>query len=177
MKPSVRPDSAEAGFTLVEVVVALTLSVLVVGLVGGAYLFAVRAVGAWQDRIDLEDTAHVIHQRLSADLRRAEAVALLAPDSMEVVEPGGQHAYAYRDSTLYRDGLALTRSPLAVRAFAVRRFTSDGGVLADTSAAPGGPAYVEVTFQLASMDTTADGTVTRTASAALRVPARWSPRP
>lgn len=165
------PESPEAGFTLVEAVVALTLSVIVAGLVGSVYLFAVRAVSEWQDRIDVDDTAHVIHYRLSTDLRRADAIHVVTTDSLVLSGPDGVQSYAYRDRTLFRNGVRLTQDPVTIPSFSVRRIATDSTVLLGPGPSPDGLRYVAVTVQIARPGATLE----RTASAALRAPSNWIP--
>jgi len=60
------------GYTLVELVVALLVMLVLAGFLYSIYLAMTRYVEPWQRTIMVEDQAHLILHRLSADLAYAE---------------------------------------------------------------------------------------------------------
>ena len=69
-----RHAAAEAGFTLVEMLVAMALSLLITGTMLGAVLSASGAGTAVRSQHDIAQEATVVINRLSRELREAEAV-------------------------------------------------------------------------------------------------------
>lgn len=163
-----RPTGSE-GFTLVEVVMAMVLMVVVMGLVVSAYMFATKAVGSWQRGLDLETTSHLIVQRLSTDLRQAQTVRLIDPDSVELGIPGQARSlvYAMRDSSLFRNSVSMMPNQLRLTEFEVGPGMADSvSATSDTTIS-----RVKVVFALAS-----DGrSIRREVFVASRAQEDWSP--
>jgi type II secretory pathway component PulJ len=108
-------SESEAGFTLAETVVALSLVLLVTGLLLAAFLFGARQVWAWQNRLALGNAAHLVQTRLATELRRAEHIGwtregmrLSLPDSVLVT-------YQCADSVLVRNGRQAHRDGIVCR--------------------------------------------------------------
>lgn len=118
----------DAGFTLVELLVAMALTLLAVTLAGSAYLFLSRAVNGWQEEVRLANAFHTTLTRLSDDLYNAVAV-LQGPDSTLVITvvDGGVIAYAWRDGVLRRQGRPMHDTTVHVAAFGIA-FDSSSGV-------------------------------------------------
>lgn len=108
---------AEGGYTLVELVVGMTLVLLVGGLLGTAYVWAVRWVTQWQEVVRLENNAHLVLQRLVWDLAYAEAVVPGAPGQWVIRHAPGQEVRYVHDAAagvLRRGGVVMHDASLHV---------------------------------------------------------------
>ena len=79
----------EAGFTLVEVTVAVAVGPVVIGLAYGAYWGTQRFGARWEDRLKAQNALHVMLRRFSADVRAAEYVAGFSVSSLDLVMAPG----------------------------------------------------------------------------------------
>ncbi|MEO1630591.1 MAG: prepilin-type N-terminal cleavage/methylation domain-containing protein [Bacteroidota bacterium] len=96
MSSSVSRD--EGGYTLIEGVIALALVAVIAVAVFAVYLVAARQVSAWQNQFAATNDVHLIQQRLTTDLRRAQSVVLLSPDG--VTDVGAEPQRLTSDHTL-----------------------------------------------------------------------------
>ncbi|MEM1055064.1 MAG: prepilin-type N-terminal cleavage/methylation domain-containing protein [Bacteroidota bacterium] len=178
------PDSSEAGFTLAEALIAMTLLVALAGFAFSAYALASRAVTRWDQRTDLEDAAHVVRQRLALDLFSADRVRVAAPDSLLVwTAPAGTEAdgrasaepivFYARDGALYRNDVRAHREAIRLEAFDVWTRTADGDSLLEA----GFGEADEITLVGARVRLALDtATVTREVRVALRPTPSWLDR-
>jgi prepilin-type N-terminal cleavage/methylation domain-containing protein len=96
-----------AGFTLIEVLVATTLSVGLIGLAGSAYIQSERLTVAQADELAVAQNARVLVDRISRDVRQTTEFIATLPDNaaegVTVVEfvdgheppPGGPYYLRY----------------------------------------------------------------------------------
>ncbi len=191
---------SEAGFTLVEVVVATMLATLVAGLVLTTYILAAGYVTRWQTGLAAENALHVVQERLAADLRRAERVVWAewlgadarseAQNRLELVKHDSMRlVYEVHDSVLVRNARPMHGPELRVADFDVTVYGSgevDGstrperqdnfassGSLAPLSLATSEehPVYVEVRLGWVREAETSSAVL----SAHFRSPHRWAP--
>lgn len=159
-----RTDSRTAGFTLIEVIVAMTLLVIVAGFVVSVYLFARKAVSDWESGIALYNTAHVVQQRMTTDLRRADRVYVVRPDSVVLMQEVDQTpvTYSFRDSTIYRTGVSMVDSDL--------RVLSMMSSMAESDSAQKPRRIARISYMIASPR----DTLMRVATAAIRGGQSWN---
>lgn len=172
----------EGGFTLVEAVVAVTIVVLVAGLVLTTYLLAVQQVSRWREGLALESHAHVAAQRVVSDLGRAARVAWEEDELVIVALDSSRVTYALSDSVLTRQGrpmhgpeVRVTEWSAAVEDGRSLRAGGEGefpgaplGQAAAASEEPG-PVYVEVALAFADRRRT----VRIVTGSAIRSPRGW----
>jgi hypothetical protein len=104
--PSAR-SAGEEGFTALEVMIAVLLTSLAVGLAYGAYGFLSRVTARWKDRMALENAAHLGLRDLTRRAYRAAEIRR-ADDSWTFVAPGGtETTYRLQGDTLFRNGSAM----------------------------------------------------------------------
>lgn len=110
--------SQDAGFTLVEVNVALLVVLTAGGLLLSCYLFAVRWFEDRRQAIAVENDLHLILQRLVLDLAYADQV-IPEPDGAWrlTFASGRSHVYHWQDRMLQRDGLRMHEAGVAVDTF------------------------------------------------------------
>ena len=93
------------GYTLVELMVTLLLTLVLSGALISIYLAATQWVEPWRREITLEDHAHLIVQRLFDDLSFAEQLDRTEDGAWTLVFPSGRRVrYTYHDTTLARNG-------------------------------------------------------------------------
>lgn len=103
------------GYTLVELMVALLVTLMLGGVLFSVYLATTKWVEPWRREITLEDHAHLIVQRLFADLAYAEQVIHEDDETWTLAYPSGRVVrYSYRDSSLTRNGRRMQDQALSV---------------------------------------------------------------
>ena len=106
------------GYTLVELVVALLVMLVLAGFLYSIYLAMTRYVEPWQRTIMVEDQAHLILHRLSADLAYAEQLISEGNGTWTLIYAGDRAVqYSYRDSTLWRNSRRMHGLDAAAVAF------------------------------------------------------------
>lgn len=102
------------GYTLAEVLVAMLVTMVLVGVLYALYLAVQRWVAPWQQAVALEDDAHVIIQRLAFDLSYAGQL-LVEDDGWTLTYPAGRAVhYRFRDSVLTRNDLRMHGTAVSV---------------------------------------------------------------
>ena len=92
------------GYTLVELLVTMLITMVLGGLLFSLYLAASRWVGPWQREIIVENTMHLIVQRLTTDLAYAEQLVSEEDSAWVLIYPSGRTIrYRYQGRTLTRD--------------------------------------------------------------------------
>ena len=103
------------GYTLVELMVALLVMLMFGGVLFSVYLATTKWVEPWHREITLEDHAHLIVQRLFADLAYTEQLVYENDETWVLTYPSGRVVrYSYRDSSLTRNGRRMHDQALAV---------------------------------------------------------------
>lgn len=114
------------GYTLVELLVTMLITMVLGGLLFSLYLAASRWVGPWQREIMLEDTMHLIVQRLSADLAYAEQLIFEGDSAWTLVYPSGHTLrYCYQDRTLTRNDRRMHDTSVSVITFRLKPSRSE----------------------------------------------------
>jgi Tfp pilus assembly protein PilE len=118
----------QAGFTIVEAMIALLLTSLVVGLVYSSFRFFSRAMSRWERRMALENTVHTVVRDLTRVAYRAVEIRR-AEGRWSFVGRRGTTTYRHRATTLRRNGRAVNEPPVEVIGFSL--------ALTQAGAAPG----------------------------------------
>ena len=106
------------GFTLVELSVGITLTVLAAGVAFAAFNSVRQAETRWSERLAAENAAHQIVTVVSRDLRSAHQVRTDSTGSWTIQLPSGASVhYEYQGAVLRRDGVAVNAPAVAVTAF------------------------------------------------------------
>lgn len=92
------------GYTLVELLVTMLITMVLGGLLFSLYLSANRWVEPWQREVILENTMHLIVQRLTTDLAHAEQLVSEGDSAWALIYPSGRTIhYRYQNFTLTRN--------------------------------------------------------------------------
>lgn len=104
-----------SGYTLAELLVTMLITAVLGGVLFSMYLAVVRWVEPWQRGVMLENTMHVLTQRLAADLTYAEQLLVAADSLWTLTYPSGRViTYRYRDHVLTRNGRRMHGAGAAV---------------------------------------------------------------
>ena len=104
----------------------MLITMVLGGLLFSLYLAASRWVGPWQREIILEDTIHLIVQRLTIDLAYADQLVAEGDSAWTLVYPSGRTIrYRYRDRTLTRDDRHLHHTSVSAVTFRLQPSTSE----------------------------------------------------
>jgi type II secretory pathway pseudopilin PulG len=79
-----------SGFTLFEVLIAITISVAMLGVILSIYSLTMKSIGFSQDRSELSQNSRIIAERLTRDIRQARDIATVLPedkDDPEITPP------------------------------------------------------------------------------------------
>ena len=103
------------GYTLVELMVTLLVTMVLGGVLFSVYLATTRYVEPWRREIKLEDQVHLIVQRLTADLTYAEQLIDQQNGTWTLTYPSGRIVhYSYLDSVLTRNSHQMHDASLPV---------------------------------------------------------------
>jgi type II secretory pathway component PulJ len=104
--------SKNDGYTVIELIVAIQLSLIVIGLVYVSYLFLSNMLGRWQDKIQRESLLASISQNISKDLSEAVRILEADPQKMVFIKTGGDTIGYYLNDNLYINGKPLENKAL-----------------------------------------------------------------
>lgn len=88
-----------AGFTLVELMVVVSLVGIAMGMLCGASFYTGRSIASLTDSVQLSMQSRSVVDRMSQKLRQAEAVTAFTPTSISVTSGTNTLSYAYSSGT------------------------------------------------------------------------------
>ncbi len=93
-----------AGFTTVELLVALQIAFLVAGFVYAAYLMASQLATHWRQKVDLESAAMLCLHPLTEDVVKAKQIMSAHATELTLIDvENRQIAYHFENNGLYRN--------------------------------------------------------------------------
>ncbi len=95
----------EAGFTLVELLVAMAVGTLVMGSLASFAIFAAKSFAATANYVDLDTYSRLALDKITKDIRQAARLSSCTANQMTFVQSGGQvltFAYNATAKTLTR---------------------------------------------------------------------------
>lgn len=106
-------SSSEKGFTSIELLVAISIALGLVGFVYEAYFFTMRMNASWQRKMEVDNTGWICMHRLSRDLIRAEQLSNLSDSSATLTNTDHRRiVYSLRNGVLFRNGMRLNHPPV-----------------------------------------------------------------
>jgi prepilin-type N-terminal cleavage/methylation domain-containing protein len=96
---------ADQGYTLIELSIAIVLTVVVVGLVYAGYGQARSAVTSWQQSLQAKNMAYVIGRRVAQDIRSSH-YAEFGPNRLRLSGNGETILYSWTRNRLQRKRLS-----------------------------------------------------------------------
>ena len=118
------PHREEAAFTLIEVIVALAVSLLVIGLAYAVYAQASRHVQQWRQKSAAENALHLALRLFSQDVRAAEQVQRVSLGRVTLCEGEHRIRYVRQGKTLLRNGRAVVPENFPAAKIALGRDSS-----------------------------------------------------
>ena len=100
----------EDGYTVVEILVALTIVSIILGIVGTVFIFVSVQIHKWDKSVEFYNEFHVIQQQLTHDFIKAEEV--IVTDSLLIIthESDKIVTYTLNDAKLKRKGKFISNS-------------------------------------------------------------------
>ena len=99
----------EDGYTMVEMLVAITIVSIVIAMVGSVFIFVSRQMKKWDENTRFYNEYHLVQNQVFWDVLRAEEIVVT--DSNLVLGNGedSYDEYSLDNSPLKRNGLELTQ--------------------------------------------------------------------
>lgn len=108
----------EQGFSLVELLVVLSLIGLVAGFVSTVYLFGQKAFNRWEKNMKLENELHTVLAGIAEDLYRAERIEEIDRQYVHLERADrGNHIYEIDARKIVRNGHELLKKGIYVSHF------------------------------------------------------------
>jgi len=110
----------EDGFSIVEILVAITITTILIGFASGIYLWGQRYFLNWQRGLSLQNEVHTLANGISEDLFRAEGIIELK-DQLLVLEGKDEKEkhYIVKNDTLLKEDVALIKPSLSLLSFEI----------------------------------------------------------
>ena len=176
MHTRIAPAAEEAGYTLVELVVGLLVTLVLGSVLFAVHLSTTKHVEPWRREVTLETYAHLITQRLAADVAHAEQLFDEGNGRWRLTYRSGRRLiYRLDAGTLTRDGAAMHPPTLDVASLQLEPSHAETHYARPRRAAPLDDArslmHVRLHLAVASRERTLEIVTT----AALRQPRPWRP--
>lgn len=108
----------EQGFSLVELLVVLSLVGLITTFVMTAYFYAEQAITNWKHATRLENELHTLAEGLADDIYKAEAVMEVGEGFISLEVFGHeQRQYELDQGKLFRNGVNITSEDISIISF------------------------------------------------------------
>ncbi len=114
----------EKGYTTIELMVAISLSLIFIGFVYSVYHFSIRLTRSWDEKINLENQALICMDRLNRDLITASEILIYGTDTLAVLIQNKQIGYGIRNGDLFRNSFRINSDKFTISQFVVNRDTS-----------------------------------------------------
>jgi prepilin-type N-terminal cleavage/methylation domain-containing protein len=96
------------GFTTVELIVTMGLVGIVTAFAYTSYIFVIRGINNWQDRIEMENTSHIIINAISRDLMAMEELFLAEETAIRFVKTTHDTIdYRQKTAKLVKNGMYI----------------------------------------------------------------------
>ena len=114
----------EDGYTLVEVLVAITIVSIVLGIASTVFVFANRQLSHWSSDVAYYNDLHIAQSQIYKDVMRADEVVF--SDSTLVVQMGErERRYNWVDGRLHLNGNDLSDSEIEIDSMYIRLSNDD----------------------------------------------------
>ncbi len=109
------------GFTVIELLIAITISVFLLGIVLAIYVLTIRSLGASQTRGELSQNSRTVIERITRDIRQTRDIVTILPETTdeegnpppsEIILQDGHEVDFYQYIRYYLTGTNLKRSVL-----------------------------------------------------------------
>jgi hypothetical protein len=98
----------EKGYTSVELMIAVVLSLMLIGFIYSAYFFSIRITRSWREKINLEDTAMICLNRISLDLVNCSEIFQMNKNGLKLLLNNKKTInYDFGGGNLFRNGIRM----------------------------------------------------------------------
>jgi len=97
----------EDGYTVVEILVALTLLAIITAVVGSVFIFTARQMNNWRDTVNTTNELHITTERLYHDILVSNDIMFTDSLLMLSLPTKGQITYSGIDYSLQRNAVQL----------------------------------------------------------------------
>lgn len=105
----------DAGFTLLEFMLALFITGVLAVLVLQTYPFVMRYMVSWEDRVTLENDAHLTLQRMALDVAQADQISETSPSAWIFYSEGRPAiTYEWVGDSLMRNDVRMHKPDIRV---------------------------------------------------------------
>lgn len=108
---------SEDGFSLVEMLVAMTITTILIGFAFGIYLFGQRLFLQWQDQLFLQNELHTLSHSISEELFRADRIINLESQKLILLKEGKKKKYEVQNDSLLMNGKNILNQSSMLVAF------------------------------------------------------------
>lgn len=108
----------EKGFTIIELLVAMTVTGILISVVYMTYHFSLRHLRMWEKLSVLERDSSIIAQQLERDILESQKVEYINPSEWVIVSLNGKEIrYQFRENILLRNQFPINREEVRIMAF------------------------------------------------------------
>ncbi len=116
----------DKGFTTVELIVTMGLVGLVSALAYAVYIFAYQGMKNWQDRVELENSAHLVMNAMANDFSDIKKIFYATEDEISFIKINDDTVrYAICEGGLIRSGKYLNKKDLSIGSIQFKFFGSE----------------------------------------------------
>ena len=120
-KATFSPGAGERGYTVVELMVTATMTLMLAGFIYMAYHFSVRITRSWQDKVGLEDDAAICMTRMTRDVRCGSGFAAVSDSGMIFRSGRKSLSYAFTEGSIFRNGIRMNGPGISAGHVSARR--------------------------------------------------------
>ena len=104
-----------SGYTTIELLIAMQLTMLIIGLAYSSYLFSRNLFSRWQEKIRIEEQLAVLSKTMSIQLWSIREILEANEDEMRVTKFSGDSLKLRLDNNVYFNRDSLILRPLKIR--------------------------------------------------------------
>lgn len=159
----------EDGFSLVEILVAITITTILIGFAFGIYLFGQSLFLGWKSKLNLENEIHTLSHGITEQLFQADRIKTLEPQKLVIQKGNREKHYEVRNDTLFVNGRTLLNPSISLVALSLSARDKEGKVV------KGSENLGDITFVKFALALADDkDTLRTTRSIHLRKPSNWN---
>ena len=117
----------EEGFSLVEILLAIVISTIMIGLAFGIYLFGQRYFLSWQNEIRFHNELHTIAQGIAEEIYSADRILSIGQHEIVVQKNDGrEQQYTSGKGSLFKNEKSLLHPSFILTSFELKTNRKNG---------------------------------------------------
>lgn len=121
--------SGDGGFTIVEVLIALQLSLMIASMTYVAYRFSSRLIGNYERKLAVERELSQVSRSLSRAISQVRSVQKLAPREFSAMRSDGRPLRIRLEEQVFLNGERLGGGLLTLHGGSISGLSAEGGML------------------------------------------------